>query len=345
MKKFFILTAMMIMAFVCAKAQDVQLVTVQHGSEMQAFYGPDGFKSAMAAAQKGDVISLSGGNFNSATIDKAVTIQGAGYVQDVKNNRYKTLFIGDVNINLPEGESGLYIEGICTYNNFYIQGNVASMSIARCLMTSNVEVKSESNNLTFLHCRMNILKLTGVSHSALVRNCAIDDFYGSNSNAEDGVAENCVIKRCNDSVIHFQFKNCILSYSEYGGGSYSSGYWYYKPVSSSTTNSYFYNLINTRGGFISNVVSEGNVGDGSGYTADFRNKYFGDSNANYQSALTLTEEGKKIKGMDGTEVGIHGGSMPFTDVPSTPQITQKTVAPQSDANGKLAVKFVIEAQK
>lgn len=341
MKKFFILTAM-IMAFVCVKAQDIQLVTVQHGSEMQAFYGPDGFKNAMAAAQKGDVISLSGGNFNSATIDKAVTIQGAGYVQDVKNNRYKTLFIGDVNINLPEGESGLYIEGICTYNNFNIQGNVSSMSIARCLMTNNVEVKSESNNLTFLHCRINCLKLTGVSHSALVRNCAIEEFYGSGSNAEDGVAENCVIFRCENSVISFVFRNSILSY-------YYKGYNYTNmAVSTSVHNSYYYNLINTRGGFVNDALQEGNFGDNSGTSktsSDFLNKYFGDSNANYQSALTLTEEGKKIKGMDGTEVGIHGGSMPFTDVPSTPQITQKTVAPQSDANGKLAVKFVIEAQK
>ena len=335
-----IFTAMMIMAFVCAKAQDIQLVTVQHGSEMQAFYGPDGFKSAMAAAQKGDVISLSGGNFNSATIDKAVTIQGAGYVQDVKNNRYKTLFIGDVNINLPEGESGLFIEGICTYNNFNIQGNVSSMSIARCLMTNNVEVKSESNNLTFLHCRMNYLRLTGVSHSALVKNCAIQEFYGSSSNAEDGVVENCAIFRCENSVISFVFRNSILSY-------YYQGYNYaIMAVSTSVHNSYYYNLINTRGGFVNNALQEGNFGDNSGSSiSGFLNKYFGDSNANYQSALTLTEEGKKIKGQDGTEVGIHGGSMPFTDVPSTPQITQKTVTPQSDANGKLAVKFVIEAQK
>ncbi|MCQ2128056.1 MAG: hypothetical protein MJZ08_01305 [Bacteroidaceae bacterium] len=330
MKKFFILTAMMIMAFVCAKAQDIQLVTVQHGSEMQAFYGPDGFKNAMAAAQKGDVISLSGGNFNSATIDKAVTIQGAGYVQDVKNNRYKTLFIGDVNINLPEGESGLYIEGICTYNNFNIQGNVASMSIVRCLMTNNVEVKSESNNLTFLHCRINNLKLTGVSHSALVRNCAIENFGGSKSNAEDGVAENCVF--CNsfdyDNVIHFTFKNCfILCYLD---------------NLKSASNSFYYNIGSYDYTFNWNTLQEGNTFE---RRSNINAKYFGDNNANYQSALTLTEEGKKIKGQDGTEVGIHGGSMPFTDVPSTPQITQKTVAPQSDANGKLAVKFVIEAQK
>lgn len=325
-----IFTAMMIMAFVCAKAQDIQLVTVQHGSEMQAFYGPDGFKNAMAAAQKGDVISLSGGNFNSATIDKAVIIQGAGYVQDVPNNRYKTLFIGDVNVNLPEGESGLYIEGICTYNNFNIQGNVASMSIVRCLMTNNVEVKSESNNLTFLHCRINNLKLTGVSHSTLVRNCAIEYFYGSNSNTEDGVAENCVFYRFeNNSVIHFVFKNCIII----------------GMPSESVQNTYFYNIINTYWGRgIGNAVQEGNVNSNTNIDS-FRSKYFGDSKANYQSALTLTEEGKKHKGQDGTEVGIHGGSMPFTDVPSTPQITQKTVAPQSDANGKLAVKFVIEAQK
>lgn len=328
-----IFTAMMIMALVCAKAQDIQLVTVQHGSEMQAFYGPDGFKNAMAAAQKGDVISLSGGNFNSATIDKAVTIQGAGYVQDVKNNRYKTLFIGDVNINLPEGESGLYIEGICTYNNFNIQGNVSSMSIARCLMTNNVEVKSESNNLTFLHCRINYLKLTGVSHSALVRNCAIEEFYGSNSNAEDGVVENCVIRECYNSMIHFTFKNCIIC-SVYNLSSAANSYYYcvYGCELSSSTR------------FNWNALSEGCTHEKSS-SYQCKNKYFGDSNANYQSALTLTEEGKKIKGMDGTEVGIHGGSMPFTDVPSTPQITQKTVAPQSDANGKLAVKFVIEAQK
>lgn len=322
-------TAMMIMAIVCVKAQDIQLVTVQHGSEMQAFYGPDGFKSAMSAAQKGDVISLSGGNFNSATIDKAVTIQGAGYVQDVPNNRYKTLFVGDVNINLPEGESGLYIEGICTYNNFYIQGNVASMSIVRCLMTNNVEVKSESNNLTFLHCRINTLKLTGVSHSALVRNCAIDNFHGSNSNAEDGVAENCVFYVCYGNVIHFVFKNCFIT----------------REPSQSVQNSYFYNIISTYFRGIGNTVQEGNILINK-FHDSLCSQYFLSGKDNlYQSALTLTEEGKKIKGQDGTEVGIHGGSMPFTDVPSTPQITQKTVAPQSDANGKLAVKFVIEAQK
>lgn len=325
-----IMAAMMIMALVCAKAQDIQLVTIQRGSEMQAFYGPDGFKNAMAAAQKGDVISLSGGNFNSATIDKAVTIQGAGYVQDIKNNRYKTLFIGDMTIALPEGESGLYIEGVCTYNNVTIQGNVASMSIMRSLFTNKVTVKSESNNLTILHCRINYLYLTGISHSALIRNCAIEYFYGSNSDAEDGVVENCAIDVCNDNIIHFTFRNSII----------------FQRPSSSSINTYFYNIINTwHNPNIGNSVQEGSVFDNRYSTGDFRTKYFGDRNANYQSALTLTEEGKKIKGMDGTEVGIHGGSMPFTDVPSTPQITQKTVAPQSDANGKLAVKFVIEAQK
>lgn len=332
MKKSFLLMAMTIMAFVSVKAQDVQLVTVQHGSEMQAFYGPDGFKNAIAAAQKGDVLSLSGGNFNSATIDKAVTIQGAGYVQDVKNNRYKTLFIGDVNINLPEGESGLYIEGICTYNNFNIQGNVASMSIVRCLMTNNVEVKSESNNLTFLHCRMNYLRLTGISHSALIKNCAINHFYGSGSYAEDGIAENCVIieltRGVSKEVKDFILKNCVIT----------------SAAPSSASNTYLYNIIGSMHNFPYNSVHEGNYENNASQVEIIR-FYFGDSKADYQSGLTLTEEGKKCKGQDGTEVGIHGGSMPFTDVPSTPQITQKTVAPQSDANGKLAVKFVIEAQK
>mgnify|MGYP003327324828 CR=1 FL=1 len=37
------------------------------------------------------------------------------------------------------------------------------------------------------------------------------------------------------------------------------------------------------------------------------------------SSYILTEAGKNYLGSDGTEIGIHGGSQPFTDVPSTPQ--------------------------
>lgn len=340
MKKLILSLIAAIIAVVSVNAQDVQLVTVQHGTEMQAFYGTDAFKNAIAAAQTGDVISLSGGNYNSATIDKSVTIQGAGYVDDQKNNRFRTHIVGAMSINLPEGANGLYVEGISTHDDITVEGSVESMCFARCLMTNNVTVTSESNRLSFLHCRINNLALSGVSHSALVRNSAIHTFHGSSSSQEDGVVENCVILKCFDDIHRFTFKNNILHHGGYYGHEPSPS------ISNSVNNSYFYNLINTqRGGIPDVAVKEGNICEGSYNTGDFRNRYFGNGDAYYQSSLTLTEEGKKVLGTDGTEVGIHGGSMPFTDVPSTPQITQKSVAPQSDVNGKLSVKFVIEAQK
>lgn len=332
MKKIILSLIALFIAIVSVNAQDVQLATVQHGTEMQAFYGSDAFKSAIAAAQAGDIISLSGGNYNSATIDKAVTIQGAGYVDDFKNNRYRTHFVGDMSINLPEGSKGLYIEGISAYNNVTIEGNVESMYFGCCLMSNNVTVKSESTQLSFMHCRINKLMLTGVSHSALLRNCAIDEFHGSNNNQEDGVVENCVIRRCFDDVIRFTFKNNIL----YNGDSYRS-------ASNSVNNSYYFNLINIYQGFPSSAIQEGNTGIKNS-NGSFLTTIFGNNSSNYQSALNLTEEGKKYLGADGTEVGIHGGSTPFTDYTSVPQITQKVVAPQSDVNGKLSVKFVIEAK-
>lgn len=332
MKKIILSLIALFIAIVSVNAQDVQLATVQHGTEMQAFYGSDAFKSAIAAAQTGDIISLSGGNYNSATIDKAVTIQGAGYVDDFKNNRYRTHFVGDMSINLPEGAEGLYLEGISVFDNVTIEGTVKSMYFGCCLMTKGVTVKSESTQLSFMHCRINKLMLTGVSHSAQLRNCAIDEFHGSSNNQEDGVVENCVIRRCFDDVIRFTFKNNIL----YNGDSYRS-------ASNSVNNSYYYNLINIYQGFPSSAIQEGNTGIINS-NGNFLTKIFGSNSSNYMSALNLTEEGKKYLGADGTEVGIHGGSTPFTDYTSVPQITQKVVAPQSDVNGKLSVKFVIEAK-
>lgn len=318
-----------VMATVFVKAQDVQLVTLQHGDDMQAFYGPDGLKNAVAAAQQGDVLSLSGGTFNATTIDKAITIQGAGYIQDTNSNRYRTMIVGEMTIDLPAGQSGLLIEGIHTDNNVNIDGTCTGMSFQRCLINSDLTVKCESNNLMFLHCRVKNLNLTGISHAACIKNCAVDVLGGSDDVSESGLVENCVIKLCNNNVKTFVFRNNIL--------------WHDSALSSSQTNSYYYNYYNNWNKKMpTSCPQEGNNSNYGNPTSGL----FGASNPNITiSSYILTEAGKNYLGSDGTEIGIHGGSQPFTDVPSTPQITQKTIATQTDANGKLSVKIVVEAQK
>ena len=50
-----------------------------------------------------------------------------------------------------------------------------------------------------------------------------------------------------------------------------------------------------------------------------------------------------IKGTDGTEVGIHGGSLPYDPTPTNPQITKFNVASKSTADGKLSVDIEVNS--
>ena len=81
--------------------------------------------------------------------------------------------------------------------------------------------------------------------------------------------------------------------------------------------------------------------DPSGLGNTFKN-----ISVNYSDSQTfeLTDEAKTTYlGNDGTEVGMYGGVMPYTDVPSYPQITRMNVANKTTADGKLSVEIEVSA--
>ena len=60
--------------------------------------------------------------------------------------------------------------------------------------------------------------------------------------------------------------------------------------------------------------------------------------------FTLTDEAAaKYLGNDGTQVGIYGGSLPYDENPTIPQITKCNVASKSTADGKLSVDIEVKA--
>ena len=67
-------------------------------------------------------------------------------------------------------------------------------------------------------------------------------------------------------------------------------------------------------------------------------------NEAYDYKLT-DEAAAQYIGGDGTQVGLYGGAVPFSEVLSTPQIIEKTIAPQTDENGMLSVKIKVQAQQ
>ena len=56
---------------------------------------------------------------------------------------------------------------------------------------------------------------------------------------------------------------------------------------------------------------------------------------------TESQDGKRLeeilRNADGTEIGMHGGVLPYDTTPSYPQITRMNVANKKTADGKLSV--------
>lgn len=304
-----------------ASAQDVQMATLQHGETVSTFYGADALKSAHDAAEAGDQICLSGGTFTSVNITKAVKIYGAGgFVQDVSANRYKTVLNGDFTISLPEGAEGLLIEGITNSDTVKCNGDIISMTLRKSYF--NYLYFNDANTT---NCRIDQCRIKYVIPDAHSKNFVISNtIYAFGSNNES------------DAVL--SIINCVQYYS--GNSNYPMAAIYKNSIINGSSNQptcSFYNSVliwvNTPTGITENCKiwrsSEKNFSDFFVNTTDYE----------------LTEEWKtELIGDDNTEMGIYGGSTPFSNVPSNPQVTTKTVAEQADANGKLSVKMVVEAQ-
>lgn len=318
MKRF--LSVLLMIHFFCSYSfsQDRQLATLQHGADLQVFYGLSAFKSAMAAAVDGDIITLSAGTFTSENITKAVTIQGAGYVNDQANGRFMTNLSGDLSIVLPEGAKGVKIEGVNNNNAVYV-GKATEFIFKRCRFY-DLKFTEQSINCQILQCRVGNLYPDKSSENLLLKNSVINVLYENGDNAML-LAENCVFTSWHNSYNNavVTYKNCILNVPSGNSSSiaYNSISW--TPFSASVQQ-------NT----VSGLDLRANVIEG---------------NFDWESPLKLkADAATKYIGTDGTQVGIYGGTTPFTDIPSNPQIKSKEIAAQTDENGKLSVKITVEAQ-
>ena len=157
MKKNLVLLALMLMTCIGAFAQSSLIATLSHDGQIRAFYGIDALKEAHQAAVAGDVITLTGGTFNATTINKAITLRGAGMLADLNINTYPTIISGDMSFALPDQVHRLTIEGIKFLNNVIIKTPLYRPYFQKCIFTS-IEQYNSNGNLsfaTFLNCYIN----------------------------------------------------------------------------------------------------------------------------------------------------------------------------------------------
>lgn len=298
------------------------MATLNHEGTISTFYGVNALKQAHAAAVSGDVITLSSGTFLSTDITKAVTIRGAGMdvskAYDIVNE--PTVLGGNLSINIPAEDTGrLTLEGIFLNNDIcFSEGQVKNALFLKSRFNYIYTNLGKIQDLTILNCRISRgFRIN--SGTAQFLNSVVNDFdsgYISFSH--------CIILSGSISNSGNQYKNCIIC---------SEG------VVSSSSSAYNNLFITGNTNILNYVPNNTNL---RVPTSDERFAYLRgyDDSKDYK----LTDQNRDVlKATDGGEIGIYGGSLPYSAIPTNPQITKFNVASKTTADGKLSVDIEVKS--
>lgn len=304
------------------------MATLNHEGTISTFYGTVALRQAHAAAASGDVITLSSGTFLSTDITKAVTIRGAGMdvtkVNDIVNE--PTILSGDFNIKIPAEDTGrLTLEGI--YHNggiWFSEGQVKNALFLKSkFYTINQSGSAKVQDLTILNCRISRYIGVGSNNSAQLLNSVLGVFnegYMSFSHC-------IILDAWNMSNGSNEYKNCIICVTNNSS---------MIPLSSSAYNNLFltdnYELLKKVPNQTNIIVPKND--ERFAYLKGY------DDSKDYK----LTDQNRDVlKATDGGEIGIYGGSLPYSAIPTNPQITKFNVASKTTADGKLSVDIEVKS--
>ena len=331
MKTNFLLSILAIMLFgTKAMAQSSLLATLNHEGTITTFYGATALQKAHAAAENGDVITLSSGTFLSVDITKAVTLRGAGMVLDAATQTEPTVLANDFKITIADDVAGrLTIEGVYSNQRVSIVKLKNAMFLKDRIRYIYINGSDYGKDLTFIHCRIteSYNGNNNSNNSATFQNCIVSGLGGNNY-----ILHNCIIRVADNSASislcdNSEYKNCIFTNYIYNAAL--------------TTSTYYNNLfIGTNGNKLASIPN------GTNRTVVNREDDKIKNLLNYSddNDYKLTDEAKAImKGSDGTEVGLYGGSLPYDPTPTNPQISKFNVATKTTADGKLSVDIEVKS--
>lgn len=351
MKKMFLFLIAAAVGTLSSFAQDDCIATLNHGTTLTTYTGEDALAQAYNAAADGDVITLSPGVFVGVDMKKTITVRGAGYKPMASNGYTSTQITGNIKVEIPsDGTSTFQLEGIDFLGSVNI---VSDKKVAVALTKSKFRsnVYGHGINMKAIHCVFNTLIAQGNeiyngsyiyrSTTLNCQNCVIG--YASSDGLSDTKvnkiqATNCVLKYAGNGIPYSTLVNCIvISQTNYTNA---------HPLSESCVahNCIGLNIL-TDPDIFSNLADPSNVMiDGKGetaYAAVF--KTLKDVlNPSLYETFELTDAAKTTYlGEDGTQVGVYGGTAPFTLEPTNPQVTKFVVSSTTEGS-QLKVKINVE---
>ena len=298
MKAKTLLTACLFMLGVGTNAANDGKAILHHDKKPTAIYDADKLSEALIAATAGDTIYLSAGMYPTFTLDKAITIKGAGTNTKISNG--VTIDIAGT----PTLTAAL-LDAVEVNGAVSVASDMTNFLI-KMVKTTDLQFTNQLNtNALVDRCHLDKFTITSAMTDFYVRNSYIWNLTSTSLkfnkcnfincrikgdwNKAAGRFINCELRRTGDNT---SIKSSILSYSLV--------YSYYNSVDPST----------------------------------YQEKVYFDATSDWLSVDDRLNKGYICK--DGTVVGVEGGKTPYSLTPSGPKETSSTVK-VSDSEKKLNV--------
>lgn len=319
MKKTIYAIAMMLMTgiSVFSQTEDTKVI-LQNGTNTTIYDGTD-ITTAIGAAKKGDILYLSEGTYDKFTIDKEILVRGVGE---------NTYINGDVTIAIPNNP------------------NLTQAVLEGVNVSGTITITQPATNLIIRNTKVLDVKVNGALTNGLIDRCFITGIFNMSNYTDDTMVKNskvklisagsltynkCTFLNCNiakriNNNTAAVFTNCIIGSYIYMTGGEISG------LGTMESSVFTNTLFNTNYGAIGSSSTQTNC-----YLVD---NYSGVCD---ESTLESRYDLSEYRGTDGTEIGVYGGTTPFTLDPQVPKVTESTFTVDTSTN-KLTVKLKVSAK-
>ena len=225
MKKF-LLSLMALGCMTVAQGQtDVWTATLQHGDDVTVFRMGNALSEAYNAAVDGDVITLSEGTFGGITINKSITIYGAGYENNEVTGTRLTKINGDVYIaQTSDTVSSVHIEGCYIAGKFYTGSKngwsysfLTSLCVQNCWVNNDFHIYSPVGDVVLTNNVLN--NVYGSSYaltSLLIQNCCIYNQVANFPALSPIIVDHCVINGGSSGAYYYTNDIFMSSNTSYG---------------------------------------------------------------------------------------------------------------------------------
>lgn len=230
MKRILTIAICLLASIVLAHAESTSKCLLQHQGTVQLF-DADKIANAITAAVDGDTIYLTAGEFPGFTINKKITVRGAGQATKITDNvsinisgtptLTQTVLEGvnlgakNKNIYLASAMKGVKIKQ-CSMYNLRTSANNSDVIIDRCYISNELEYSTYIKSMTVVNSSFSIGSSTSSSTNIInFINCDVWFNYPSNV---AGTFINCAIRtnNTNSGISNCAFVNCLFRWSAAG---------------------------------------------------------------------------------------------------------------------------------